>query len=485
MLFAVLFTASCGTNGSDTPKESEGQPDVTIPDTSADESVRFGVPEELDYQNKKFKVLGCSNWNVNEFSTDDDKDSDIVAKSLAQRDAYIESYLGVDLEIVRIGTGAQWDDRHNFIKAVESNASEAIGAYDMIGSYSTVASVLATRGYAVDLQTTEYFDDTKAWWPVYMNDVCTVNGKTYHASGDASINLLYYLQGVLFDAKNMEENKISEQEVYDLVRAGDWTIEAMFNYSKNVSQNNDSTWDDSDFYAIGMESAVMLDSFYFSSGLSTIYESDSVIKVSDDILSAKTLDIYDKVYTAIYTDHMMKIPVTGNIVNLLKEGRCIFNLSTIYQMKTTLADTEDIGVLPFPKYDKDDTASNLGYRTLVSNPHTQYTIPSNCADSDMSSAVLETMGYSSYTIVTPTVFENVMKLRYSKDTNASQMFDILRAGATTEMGILWTDSFTRYPQSMFRNAMEKGETNWVSNYKNNYENDMRNAVVDLNTFYMQ
>ncbi len=482
LLLSVVFTTSCSKD-EDTTEETSS---VVTTAPTENEAERLDVPEDIDYGKSKFTVLGCANWGVDEFSTEEVDMGNAVESAIVQRDLYVEDYLGVDLDIVRIGSGSQYNSRGDFVTAVENSVSAGSSdAYDLIACYSMVAPSLATRGVLVDLESTEYYDSSKAWWPVYMSDVCTVNGKTYHISGDASVNLLYYLQGVLFDSEQMAIYKISEDEIYDIVRNGGWTVELMLEYSKNISHSNDATWDDSDFYAIGMESNVMLNNFYYSTGLSTVTEENGVIKVSDDILSEKTLNLYDMVYQAVYVDNKIRIPDDSRIVNLLKEGRCIFNISTIYQMRTTLAETEGIGVLPFPKYEVKEGESNLGYRTLVANPHTQFCIPLNAADSNKSSAVLETLGYSSYTLVTPTVFENVMKLRYSKDTNAAEMFDILRSGATTEIGVLWYDSFDKDPQSMFRNAIVRGDTNWVSNYKGNYEASMKSAVIELNKFYMQ
>lgn len=323
-----------------------------------------------------------------------------------------------------------------------------------------------------------------------MYDVCTVNGRTYHISGDASINMLYYLQAVLFDAKNMADYEISEEDIYTLVDNGGWTLEKMLELSAGISESSDDIWDDSDFYAIGMESRVMLDSFYFATELHTVEDTDGVVKISDDIVSEKALRIYDMVYSAVYVDHSMRMTDNTNWVHLLKEGRCVFNVSTIYQMKTTLANVDrEIGVLPFPKYEAGTDEENMGYRTLVSQPHTQYAIPSDLdvdtGDVDVDSAFLETMGYVSYTNVTPVVYENIMKIRYAKDENSSRMFDILRSGATTEMGILWYNSFSKAPASMFRNAVEKETLNWVSYYKNEFEADMKSTVAKLNQYYMK
>lgn len=487
IILAILMLTSClmATSCSKKDETDDSTEEFTV-STDGDTTKTLSVPEELDYGGRDFTVLGCSDWGVEEFAPEDADMGDQVSAALVARDNFIEEYLNVNIKVERIK--GQFNDRVAFAQTVENSIQSDAEAYDLISCYSLVAPSLATKGLLVDLNQTEYFASEKAWWPDFMYDVCTVNNKTYHISGDASLNLLYYLQAVLFDSKAMADYGISEEDVYALVDSGSWTLEKMFELSSNISSSSDENWDDSDFYAIGMESRVMLDSFYYATGLKTVEDADGVVKVSDDILSEKALTVYDMVYSAIFVDHKMRLNDPNIWVHLLKEKRCVFNISTIYQMKTTLANVDaEIGVLPFPKYEEGTDESNMGYRTLVSSPHIQFAIP-NDLDPDevtVSSAFLETMGYVTYTNVTPVVYENVMKLRYAKDENSSRMFDILRSGATTDMGILWYNSFSKAPGSMFRNAIEKESLSWVSYYKNEFEAGMKGTVIDLNKYYMQ
>ena len=483
MLASCMLATSCAKD----TEEFEATTDaVTVTTEESDTSKTLSVPDELDYGGKEFTVLGCSDWGVEEFTPENADMGDQVSSAIVARDNFIEEYLNVNIKVERIK--GQFNDRLTFAQTVEKSVQSDAEAYDLVASYSLVAPSLATRGLLIDLNQTSYFNSEKVWWPDFMYDVCTVNNKTYHISGDASVNLLYYLQAVLFDADKMSAYGISEADIYELVDNGGWTLEKLFEFSANISSSDDEIWDDSDFYAIGMESRVMLDSFYYATGLKTVEDADGVVKVSDDVLSEKALTVYDMVYSAIFVDHQLRMNDPNVWIHLLKEGRCVFNVSTIYQMKTTLANVDSkIGVLPFPKFEEGTEESNMGYRTLVSSPHIQFSIPSDLDtdESDASSAFLETMGFVTYTNVTPVVYENVMKLRYAKDENSSRMFDILRSGATTDMGILWYNSFTLPPASMFRNALEKESTSWVSYYKNGYESDMKNTVIELNKYYMQ
>ena len=98
---------------------------------------------------------------------------------------------------------------------------------------------------------------------------------------------------------------------------------------------------------------------------------------------------------------------------------------------------------------------------------------------------MELMAYDSYNRVTPVIFEDAMKLQYSQNPDVSNMFDIIRAGCTTDVGVLYALSFDYgyEPLSMFRNTVQQNLTNLVSNFEQNYRPNMTEVTEDLNDFY--
>jgi hypothetical protein len=108
-------------------------------------------------------------------------------------------------------------------------------------------------------------------------------------------------------------------------------------------------------------------------------------------------------------------------------------------------------------------------------------------DFERSTAVMECLGYASYNYVTPVVFEETMKLRYSANEDCSQMFDIMREGCTFDVGSLFYMSFTpgvySDAHSMFRNNVLQNITNWQSQYLNRYEAGLTAVTEKLNQFY--
>lgn len=473
MLSGCVLMSSCNKEGNgDESGTSEAITTAPVHDDSAD----FTVPEDLDYGQKTCNVL-TFNSIVPEFGDVTEDMGDTVNAALVTRDRYTEDYLGIKLKV--ISRNGQYADRLEYSDHIAMSVLSDLGLYDVIGSYSLIPVSLSVRGVLRDLNETDYLDFSKKWWASFVYNSCTIHDKTYFMSGDISTNLLYQMQIVAVNSIKLKDNMINEADIYALVDEGQWTLDRFLEIASNISTpDSEGNWTADSFYAVGMQDANMLDSFYIASGMKLFSIEDDNLGVSSDILSNKVLSLYDKVYNAIYTEHIIKMP-QGRSTFL--DGKELFCVIPVYALKTTLSEMSDpIGILPFPKYDESDS-----YRTLLSSPHAQYYIPTDANDVNASSAVLETLAYASYQYVTPEVFYSIMKFRYSKDENSSRMFDIIREGSTTDLGILSYMLFDYgiEPASMFRNALILGITNWTSNYKNKFENAMESVVNTLNDLY--
>lgn len=481
LLAMSAMLVSCR-SGNDSGKETTPPSNIGSGEENGDDaSVVPDIPADYTIGGE-FRILGYNAF-VNEFGVSNMEKSDSVNEELLKRDFYLEDRLDVYLTVDTSHNG-QYADVNSYVELVEQSVFAGNAAWDLIGTYSLTPPILAQRGLLVDLQDYSQFINTaKPWWPEYLVDACTINQKTYFLSGDISSSLLYTMQAVVFDAEQSAANNLPEDELYQMVYDKEWTLERMFELAENMSRDNgDGKWDTDDFYGITMESANMLDSFYFATGLTTLEENeDGYLEISSDINGEVMMNVYGMVYSAINTYHSMTIQSAGK--NPMADGKSVFGLNTIYQFRTALREEMDhLRVLPFPKYLPGDTTE---YLTLVSNPHTQYCIPDDIGNFEHSAVFMEMMAYASYDRVTPVIFEDAMKLQYSQNEDVSNMFDIIRSGCTTDVGILYAMIFDYgyEPLSMFRNSVQLNLTNLVSNFEQKYRPGMIEVTEDLNDFY--
>ena len=480
LLSACLMGCQNDTDKIDNTLQNTDDEVTTSPDAGQElpKNEILDIPDDLDYNNSEFVIL-TYNSNVKEFG--DQTATDVISQTQVERDAMVEDALGILISVESMN--GQWADRLTYADTVRQNVMTGNKKWDLIGAYSYVAPNLSLNEVIVDMRTTEYLDFSKVWWPQYMVDITTVNDKTFFISGDVSVNTLYEMIPIFFNAEVLEAHGFSETALYNMVREGTWTIENFFGMIENASVlSGDTVWNDDDLYAFTVLDNTCFDAFYYTELAAFREDADGKLTVAeDDFLGEQALDIFETVYDAVNTFHSLYFNTT---VNRLETKQTIFATYKLYNMRVT-ENPNQFGILPWPKYEE---GTNTWYQTLLGSPHTQYCIPMDIDDVDRSSAVLEMLAYTSYTYLTPVVFEDTMQLRYSRDENASEMFDIIRDGLTTDLGILYYDAFavnvgTRDVQSIFRNLILNNKDNWVSNYNNNYTAGLTKVVKLLNDLY--
>ena len=135
-----------------------------------------------------------------------------------------------------------------------------------------------------------------------------------------------------------------------------------------------------------------------------------------------------------------------------------------------------------------DVNGNFGGGRFVDIPNIFRNFDADVDDPDCSGAVMEAMGYLNYHTVTPVIYEETMKLRYSENEDCSAMFDYMRDGRTFELATLHGMAFDGHglgAYTMFRTNLMENCTNWVSTYKNSYEGNLTRVIGLLNNFYLK
>ena len=482
-LISCMALASCQKKDDGKGTEENTLGDVLGTANSGENSDLTVTPGHT-YGGEDFTVL-TYNALVDEFGNSTSENPDSVEEALFNRDSYIEEEL--DIQFVYNKLNGQFNDRETFFNTVNDSISLGHGAWDLIGCYSMIAPHLAINGRLFDMQSLNNIDFTRAWYPQFMLDASTINGKTYFITGDISTNTLYQMYGVAFNPTQANARGIKESDLYKMVYDYDWTWEALFEMCETLGSKVDDgsgDWDQNDFYPIVTTSSACIDVFYFSSGLTLInQDADGHLSISEDVNGETAMLLYSLLYDAKNTYHSY-YAFNDNSTSIM-DNRCIFSISPIVNFRTAWADAdEQYRILPLPKFESGDTTK---YQTLLSMPHTQYCIPVDNSDYERSTVVMEYLGYASYNYVTPEVFEETMKLRYSANADCSKMFDIMRDGCTFDIGSLFYMSFTPgvYPDahSMFRNAVLQNILDWQGNYKSKYEAGMIHVVNKLNEFY--
>lgn len=461
MLASMTTLYSCGNNADETTVDTKAPITDTQTETESETLYELDdLPSDLNYGGKTVTTYGWSDYDMVEFYAEEEN-GEIVNDAVFQRNLKVEERLNVTLEY-RLEPGSN-PNRESWVKTISQGITAGDGAYDIAGGYSMCGASLAVANMLIDLNSLDYLNFNKPWWPQSLQSEATCGGKLYFCSGDISTYMIYYLYGMYFNKQMIEDYAL--ESPYDLVNEGKWTLDKMISMSEGVYQdvNGDGKKDVGDVYGFDTY-PVYIDPFYFGAGLRTTEKDENDIPVIAECFGGeKTHDVLITLVDFFKTnDAWLEKSDVENTKNIFMEGRALFaNNELQYAVNYLRASELDYGVVPMPKYDEEQQE----YYTVMSFPYTLYGVPVDAGDPNMSAAVLEALASESYRTVSPALFETAFKAKYAQDDKTAQMFDLIRSSAVFDFGRVFNDSMQSMTYSLFRDAVSSGNTNWISTYQ--------------------
>lgn len=430
------------------------------PSDSSEEESKEEVPADYlssyNFNGKTIGMLYWSDYTMQEFEATGDL-SDSINSAIYNRNAAVEDRLGVKIMFDK--TPGNDKNMSDYIEKVKVDFASAQVVYDMYATYSRVAPQLSFKGYTADLMKLEPLDFSKPWWPESLVNECTIYDKLFFCSGDISTNMLWMMIGTFFNKGLLEEYKL--ETPYQLVKDGKWTMEALQTMTANTFKELDGEegGTDGDFYGYSIYTT-NIDALGTASGYVIITrDSGGNLVLNSDyfgetmVNGMKSIQEWLNTSADIYTYSKAEQPRV-----VFREERALFLTDRLFvaagkDNTTTEASKDTIqfnfGIVPNPKW----TEEQDGYSTNLGHPFTMYAISRKANDISATAATLELMAAESYRYVTPAVYEVAMKLRYSKDSVDSEMYDYIRNSVKIELGRVMCDCIDTYTASAFRKAV--------------------------------
>lgn len=462
LLALIMAFSAVACAGTQKNNEKTDEPVTTnAPDTEPDE-VQFekdNLPSDIKslYDGKTVTGLVWEDVYFPEFYIEEPS-GDIVSNSIYKRNLNVSERLGIKLNFVE--QKGSYNYQGDFVNYAYKSISGSEQAFDYIGGYSSATAALILKNVLTDLANEEYapyLDYDKPWWPKFLIEEASVRGQVRAISGDISTNLIYMMFGIYFNKELLDTFNV--EDPYPIAEAGNWTIDQLIEMAKVCYTNED---DESRRY-YGFYSTHNYP-WYHTCGFKYVeHDSDGDIYASDDIEDERVHSLIVKLCDFLYTGEREEPTNTT-----FKDGKIAFTLCEMYYAASDLRSVEfSFGFLPPPKYDENQES----YITCLSFPHTLYAIPKDVKDSVMSSAVLEALASESYRTVSPVLFEDALKVKYSDigDAYSSRMYDYTRAGVTFDMGRMFGMClFDDQTWAAFSSCISDNNPNWASKAKGIY-----------------
>ena len=344
-----------------------------------------------------------------------------------------------------------------FINAVVASLNAGAGdEYDLIGQYSFSSAIGTVRGCYVNLKDIRYLDFNSPWWPNDIVDSCVINGKVYFTAGDISCTLIRNMQPILTNLDLAESLKCDN--FYDLVRNQDWTAEKFMTYAYGTVTGLNP--DGSEPCTTTLPNNVCYDNVFYAGGFKYVDITAEGPKMSESLESNNLTDWYDLWYSFVHDHSDVAVNKAINSENGFTSGNVLFHFGSIGDVQNYLQDiTFKFGILPFPKYDKNQE----NYRTICGAWVSYYSIPTNAPDMDMSGAILEALGSYGYRVITPAVYTISFQYRFLNSQENAEVFELLHDTLVFDLGRQLGDQLNCF--AAFRQAAQDTNPSWNGYYK--------------------
>lgn len=442
--------------------DSNATSDVTESDTDdlydSKGYLKDSLPE-LDYGGYEFDILGWDGYS-NDFWVEDTTE-DVIVSSLYNRNKAVEARLKVKINATFIP--GNYANQSEFVAYVINTAfAGGDNEFDLVGSYSMCGGSLAMNGMITNLYELDYLDFEKPWWSDSLIEGSKIGDKLYFATGDLANSYIYALHFLAVNLNMLETLKLDDPR--QMVKDGTWTLEKMIEMTKGVGSEQDQEEGKTagDIYGYSYYSGVEADAWMAASGMRMSEKNaNGVMQLSEDFLGNKTHTLITRVATQRHNTNDWYDKADKAVFN---GGKALFGGVAGEAMPVLNKVAFKYGVLPYPKV----TSEQDGYYSLLGFTYTNFSIPTNVSDPDMSAAVLECMNSQAYRSSAPTLYEMVFKSRFSTSPLDAEMYDYIRAGAYTDSTRIFHSVFeSSYgwkgtPTGIFRTAINGNSSTWMS-----------------------
>jgi len=463
VLVLALALSACGGGQNDDPPDNGNAPDraaeenaagaVETPDIPA---LRDDVPE-LDFGGYGYRVLyGTYNLRNEDLYPETDI-GEVLNDTIYKRNKKTEERFNIKFEATVI-------DLFQLLATLRKNGRAGDDAYDMYMQIDREAHTAAAENLLYNIDKLPYIDLARPYWCRLPNKQLTIGGKLYWAFSDDMLSFLESTVVTYFNKKMVQDLGI--EDLYGLVRAGNWTHDKFFEYAKSAVRDADGDGritESNDNWGIASEHYYIAQSFWVSSGIWLVEKDENDLPYFAIPGNQKFFDMADKAVAALTsTPGMFMESIVGKLagysagnapmgsyagdnfmerrLSFFKGGRCLFSVGAIPEMIDLRDMPDDFGIIPFPKY----TAGQSQYYSSVCGGF-PFVTPATNARPEVAGAVMEAMACSARSEIIPAYYESALKTKYSRDADTTEMLDLIFDTRVYDLGCtIWSAPGTDY-----------------------------------------
>ena len=393
VLMLIPLIVSCGGNDVTTTTESPTTeaptteaptteaPTTETPTTEAPKNIWSSKTDIRDTWSGKTLNVACSAWYSTEaplgmpevfiIEKNDAKFGVKIQEAVLDRNEFIESTYGVKVNWINATDASM----HNVLEAatIAKNINYDLALPRLMNAHSIVAG-----GYVYDLANREFIDFDNTYYNSDSVKAYTAHDHTFFVTGGFS-TLDIDISSVIFFNKDLLSKK-AINDIYDMVRKGEWTFDKLFAYSEAAYSDNGDGIRGNDTYGAALNPYNYYD--YFGVKNAGVNEATGQWEIT--IKGDRTDDVINAILKTI--NHEEKVFITHGGIIYFNDNQVTFVAENL--MRLDEMEVENIGIVPFPMLDKEQ-----GRYYVPCNMLTSYAmcIPKLTQDREMSEYFMDVL----------------------------------------------------------------------------------------------
>lgn len=383
---------------------------------------------EFDFGGYEFNVLSVTSedgtytkFDVNEVS------SMSLDNSIYYRNREIESRFNVKF----VASDDLYQKCYSkLITQCESQTND----YDMIMLINRNAYAAAISGYLYPVEQLPHLDLTKDYYLHDINEMSSIKGKQFLAYSEESLYTFQRSTCIAFN-KGMAEN-LQIPDIYSTVESGEWTFETFFEYAKRAVISDGIN--EPERFGIYGHGDYTFCTFFAAAGEKFIEKNNDTLKFTAG--SNEKIDSIANTEISLIKDGTMgysydyKNP--NDCYKVFTDEKTLFCTTVVGKLPLLRKVNWDYGVLPWPKYDSDQTQ----YSSRIVDAWL-HVVPVTNPDPERASVILEALASGSLKLVFPAYYENYILGKTIRDNESVNMLEIVRSTRVFDWGsVTWAES---------------------------------------------
>jgi len=428
MLLAAM--AGCGDTAQNDQTDTADAAVETEAETKDSLAARLDVSDNLpdaDFGGSTFMICGDDAYLS--YYIVEEQTGEVVNDAVFQRNLKVQERYNVSID-------ANVFAESELMKNVKNSVLAADDAYQMIACHIIMQGMAAVDGTMYNWYDLPYVNFDQPWWSDSTKEDLTYKNMAFIAIGDFGLSSIYSTYCMFYNKELAVEYSLPN--MYELVNAGDWTLDKMMELCDGVytDLNGDGTKDLADKHALITDCKSAANSYLWAFGKKiATQQKDGTYDLSyyDD----KLVSIVEKMYNLYYdSGYVFTDPKSwgDTFMPAFTEGRGLFFNGQLRHAVGTFRDVEfDFGMIPYPKWDD----AQEGYYTSVDGGHEGLAIPKSVQDKEYIGIMAEVLNAESWKLVVPAYYDTALKYKGARDEESIAIIDMLMDARIFDFGYVY------------------------------------------------